>query len=114
MNGPVDVYWNRTRRVWSVREEGRVIGHVSEIVLGRVTLHASEPARQRMLRTGDRTVHAYARGYRVEGWLRPFDAPQLVYSPSAGPGFVAGGKLVVRAVGVWFEPDGTAWAWGPA
>lgn len=114
MNSPVDVYWNRTRRLWSVREDGLVVGHVAEIVLGRVTLHASEPARQRMLRTGERTVHAYARGYRVEAWLRPLESVQLVYSPSAGPGFVAGGKLVVRAVGVWFEADGTARAWGPA
>lgn len=114
MNGPIDVYWNRTRKRWSLREDGRVVGHTTEVVLGRVTLHASEPARQRMLRTGDRTVQAYARGYRVEGWLRPLEAARLVYSPAAGPGFVVYGQRVERAVGVWFEADGTAWAWGPA
>ncbi|MEL6061882.1 MULTISPECIES: hypothetical protein [unclassified Methylobacterium] len=114
MPGPTDVYWNRTRKLWSLREDGRVVGHVPAVILGRVTFHASEPGRQRWIRTGERTVHAYARGYRVDDWLRPLDALRLRYAPQDGPGFVVCGQRVARAVGVWFEPDGSAWAWGPA
>lgn len=110
----MDVYWNRTRRLWSLREDGLVVAHLDRLALGRVTFHASEPGRQRMLRTGERTVHAYARGYPIDGMLRPAAAVPLHYSPHAGPGFVAGGRIVTRAVIVWFEPQGEAWAWGPA
>ncbi|UYW24755.1 hypothetical protein OKC48_15885 [Methylorubrum extorquens] len=54
----VEVYRNRTRRLWSVRECGRVIGHAPAIALIGVTLRASEAARIRCLRSGARDVHA--------------------------------------------------------
>ena len=57
-----DLYRNLTRGCWSLRQGGRVVGHAAAAALADVSLHASEPARQRFLRTGHRTVHAWARG----------------------------------------------------
>lgn len=102
-----DVYWHRGRRLWSVREGGRVVAHVPAIALAEVVLRASEAGRIRCLRTGARDVHAWAAGTIVEA-PRPVGAVRLRYR-IAEPGFRAEGAVVVAAAAVWFEVDGTAW-----
>lgn len=106
-----DVYRNLTRRCWSVREGGRVVAHVASAALADVALQASEPARQRFLRTGHRTVHAWARGRLVEA-ARPADAVRLSYRPAVASGFLAAGMPVRKARIVVFECDGSAWMAG--
>lgn len=107
-----DLYRNLTRRCWSLREGGRVVAHLASAALADVTLHASEPSRQRYLRTGHRTVHAWARGTLVDA-ARPADAVRLHYRPAAAPGFRSpSGALVRKACLVMFERDGSAWASG--
>ena len=56
----VEAYRNLTRRLWSIRVAGRVVGHAQSVALVGVTLRASEAARLRCLRTGARDVHAVA------------------------------------------------------
>ncbi|MGH1574538.1 hypothetical protein ACRAWG_32680 [Methylobacterium sp. P31] len=106
-----DIYGNLSRRCWSLRQSGRVIGHAASAALADVTLHASEPARQRYLRTRHRTVHAWARGRLVDA-ARPADAVRLSYWPASGPAFLAAGMPVRKARLAWFEVDGSAWAAG--
>ncbi|MGU3282507.1 hypothetical protein [Methylobacterium mesophilicum] len=105
-----DVYRNRTRRAWSVREGGRVVAHVEAIALRDVTFRASETARLRCLRTGARDVHALAAGTVVEA-PRPAGAVRLRYRLQE-TGFRAEGRVVVAAAAAWFEADGTAWVEG--
>jgi len=105
-----DVYRNRTRKAWSLRERGRVVGHVPAIVLRDVVLRASEAGRQRCLRTGARDVHAWATGTVSEG-ERPPSARRLRYALWC-PGFRTNGLLVTRAATAWFEADGSAWCVG--
>lgn len=107
-----EIYRNLTRRCWSLREGGRVVAHVAAAALADVTLHASEPSRLRFLRTGRRTVHAWARGVLVDA-ARPADAVRLHYRPASAPGFRSpSGALVRKACLMRFESDGTAWAAG--
>lgn len=107
-----EIYRNLTRRCWSVREGGRVVAHVSAAALADVSLHASEPSRLRFLRTGHRTVHAWARGVLVDA-ARPADAVRLRYRPATAPGFrTPSGALVRKSRLAVFESDGTAWAAG--
>ncbi len=110
---PVHVYWNRTRRDWSARRGGFVIGHASSVALFGCALHAGESARLRCLRTGDRDVHAWIKGTLAES-ARPGDAIRIGYRP-AEPGFRRRDtdEIVVAASAVWFEPDGSAWALSP-
>ena len=110
---PVEIYRNLTRRAWSVRVGGRVVGHVPAIALVGVTLRASDAARLRCLRTGARDVHAWARGLAIEGVPRPAGARRFRYRLDR-PGFrLADGAVIAAAAAAWFEPDGTAWCLSP-
>lgn len=104
----VDVYRNLTRRAWSVRAGGRVVGHVPAIALRGVVLRASEASRLRCLRDGARDVHAWARGVPFTD-SRPPEAVRFRYRLSE-PGFrLADGRLLTAAEACWFEADGSAW-----
>lgn len=112
-SGAVDAYRNLTRRSWSVRVSGRVVGHVPEIALAGVTLRASEPARLRCLRTGSRDVHAWARGLPLVGVPRPPGAVRFRYR-LCQPGFrLPDGTPLTSAAAVWLEADGSAWCLAP-
>lgn len=113
MPSAVEVYRNLTRRAWSVRVGGRVVGHVPAIALAGVTLRASEAARLRCLRTGCRDVHAVARGLRLDGVPRPPGAVRFRYR-LAEPGFrLPDGQPFTAAAACWFEADGKAWCLAP-
>ncbi|WP_449409742.1 hypothetical protein [Methylobacterium komagatae] len=109
----LDVYYNRTRDLWSVRRRRLVIEHTPSVVLMDCRLHAGESARLRCERTGQRDVHAWVRGRLADG-PRPPDAIRIGYRP-AQPGFRRRDtdEIVTAASAVWFEPDGTAWAANP-
>ncbi|SOR28808.1 conserved protein of unknown function [Methylorubrum extorquens] len=106
----VEVYRNRSRRLWSVRECGRVVGHRLDVALVGATFRAREAARIRCLRSGARDVHAWASG-ELSDLPRPAGARRLRYRVEE-PGFRCDGRVVVRAAAAWFEADGTAWCEG--
>lgn len=109
----VEVYRNLTRRAWSVRVGGRVVGHVQAVALAGVTLRSSDAARQRCLRTGARDVHAWARGFPLTGVPRPAGAVRFRYR-LAEPGFrLSDGTAFTAAAACWFEGDGSAWCLAP-
>ncbi|KQO66532.1 hypothetical protein IPV08_19125 [Methylobacterium sp. SD274] len=101
-----DVYWHRARRLWSVREAGRVVAHVPAIALSGVAFRASEAGRLRCLRTGCRDVHAWAVGSVCEV-SRTGDAVRIRYRIETC-GFRVGDRVITKAARVWFEADGAA------
>jgi len=63
----VFVYYNLTKKCWSIRAEdgphkGRVIAHADEVLLSDCTFKVSEAGRQRVLATRCKNVHAGIRG----------------------------------------------------
>ncbi len=108
----VEVYRNRTRRCWSLRVGGRVVGYADTVALESVRLRHSEAARIRAVSTGARTVHAVAAG-ELSSAPRSPNAARLRYRIEA-PGFRAGedGVVVTAAAAAWFEADGSAWVAG--
>lgn len=104
----VQVYYNRTRKCWSVRRKGRVIRHVRQIALLDCTMKVSEAARQCVLRTGRRGVHAWIVGTIVEDARSDDELEEITYSPFKGGTFQtkAGGHAIAAAELVSFEPDG--------
>jgi hypothetical protein len=109
----VEAYRNLTRRSWSVRVAGRVVGHVPAIALAGVTLRASDAARLRCLRTGSRDVHAVARGLPLVGVPRPPGALRFSYRLTASGFRLADGTPINSAAAVWLEADGSAWCLAP-
>jgi len=108
-----EAYRNLTRRAWSIRIAGRVVGHAPAVALVGVTLRASEAARLRCLRTGSRNVHAVARGLPLVGVPRPAGAVRFSYRLRE-PGFrLADGTPLIAAAVVWLEADGRAWCLSP-
>ena len=105
-----DIYWHRGRRLWSVREAGRVVAHVPAIALVDVAFRASEASRSRCLRTGCRDVHAWAAG-TVAKVSRTEDAVRVRYRIQE-VGFRVEDQVVVAAARAWFEADGSAWVTG--
>jgi hypothetical protein len=102
-----EIYWHRGRRLWSVREGGRVVSHVPAISLSGVAFRASEASRVRCMRTGARDVHAWAAGTVAEV-SRTEDATRVRYRIEEA-GFRMGDRVVTRAARAWFEADGSAW-----
>ena len=70
----VDVYRNLIRKMWSVRQNGIIIGHCTQIYLWGCDYIVGEGGRQRVLRERVKNVHAYVRGYVCEvGDIRKTD-----------------------------------------
>ena len=103
---------------WSIRSARslRVLGVVAHAVLERVELRVQEGARQTVLATGRRSVHAYAVG-TLQTWeedtspRRPRSFLRVTYNPHRGPAFTrapADRTPVYGAEMLWFDVDG-AW-----
>ena len=100
----------------SAARSGLVLGVVAHAVLQGVELRVQEGARQTVLETGRRTVHAYAVG-TLRAWdedispRRPRSLIRFTYNPHRGPTFTRvhnGPTPVYGAAYVWFDVDG-AW-----
>ncbi|MCJ2075405.1 hypothetical protein MKK68_06995 [Methylobacterium sp. E-016] len=103
-------YWNRTKLVWSLRQGGLVVDRRPALMLKDCRFHAGESARLRVLRTGDRDVHAWIAGTLSDG-ARPPSAIRVGYRPTeAGFRRRDTAEIVIHAVVVGFEPDGSCWA----
>ena len=58
----VDVYFNVTRKVFSIRQDGIVIAHRSNIFLTHSKFIVRESGQKRVRETGHKNVHAFVRG----------------------------------------------------
>jgi hypothetical protein len=98
----VQVYKNLRRGDWSIRANGKVIGHAAECILANVTFHVSEATRQRVIRNHCREVHAWAigelindlapHGERIAVTYRPFESGSFVRRDNGAP--IAGAPFV--------------------
>jgi hypothetical protein len=81
----VHVYRNLHKAFWSVRSGGKVIAQLSRIQLIECTCHVSEAARQIVLDTRCRSVHAYIKGRILDHPIltTTHSTPTVVYRPYA-------------------------------
>ncbi|WP_375462963.1 hypothetical protein [uncultured Methylobacterium sp.] len=110
LGAEVQAYYNRTRHIWSVRQAGIVVDRRPSMVLAECVLHVGESARQRVLRTGDRDVHAWVLGTLADLAMPP-DVVRIGYRPTE-PGFRRRdtGEVVTAAAAVFFLEDGSCHA----
>jgi hypothetical protein len=85
----VIVYKNLKRGDWSIADtagrnglgRGRLIGHRSSVTLANVTLYVQESARQRVIRTKAREVHAWGIGDIVDAAPASMASREITYNP---------------------------------
>ena len=109
-----DVYWHTRKRLWSVRIGGRVLLHEPEMMLGHVRLVVRLSAVERIRRTRQREVCAWATGVQTHtGEMVPWLMREVSFDPFASDAFryVDDGTPITECRGMRFAPDGRAWAW---
>ena len=110
-NAPVEVYrcLNRQGRVFSIRQNGYVVGHTNRLLLEGCEFVVGRSGKERAIRTKQRNVHAYIRGYISD---KPYvskayvDNVLIKYNPFADGGFFAGGVEVKRMSEVLVHSSG--------
>ncbi|MCJ2015541.1 hypothetical protein [Methylobacterium sp. J-076] len=101
-----DIYRHRPKRLWSVRDSGRVSGHRQAVALADCRFRVSEAGRLRALR-GRREVHAHVSGTLLDA-LPPAGAVPIGYRIDE-PGFRRRdtGEIIHAAKAVYFLEDGS-------
>lgn len=62
---PVFVYRNLTKDCFSVQQNGRVVAHAQNLSMRNNTFNVCESGRQKVLKTGQKNVHAKIKGFLV-------------------------------------------------
>lgn len=110
------VYRNLHKHAWSIRRDGRVVGHASECALADVRIHVGEAARARVASGAHRTVHAWCVGHLVDPASRDWSrAVPITYRPRERATFYRRdtNAPVSRAEAVLFTADRGALAINP-
>lgn len=101
MEQPVEVYRNLMRKgkVYSIRQNGKVVAHTTEIILENCNFHVGWSSKARVMKTKQRNVHAYIKGKIVVNkpvLLRK--GTKVTYNPYTPKGFtIPNGKQIMKA-----------------
>ena len=103
----VEVYKNLRLGCWSVRDlkTGKVIDHTAQIYIKDAELVVHPAGRARVLKTRQKNVHAFVRGYidteagknREGGFWRSPNLWRATYNPYSNESFVVKGSIVMGA-----------------
>ena len=80
-----EVYFHSTKKVFSVRVDGRVVDHRSRLCMRNVVFKVSEAGRQRVLSEKRKNVHALVVGEIVESCTA---GDEVKYNPYRNSTFV--------------------------
>lgn len=83
----VKVYFNITKKTFSIQHNGKVIGHADQIALKNVEFKVSEKGRQRVLKEKRKNVHAYVVGEISDFQLIKVQGVGVTYNPYKFPNF---------------------------
>ena len=85
------VYFNLHKKVWSIRQGGKVVEHTKNVMLKDVRFLVSKAGREKVLREKKKNVHAGVSGYVVDNIPTPkvYSEAFVTYSPYKHKGFVA-------------------------
>jgi hypothetical protein len=94
MTAKVDVYWNLHKKLFSIRQNGKVIAHMGKLCLTDVDFRVQPAGRDRVRKTGRKNVHAYVKGEYNHALLSTIsdedmeDARRITYNPYQHDTFV--------------------------
>lgn len=69
LNKEVSVYRNLTSNCYSILQNSKVVAHAKKLMLKNVTFKVRESGRQKVLKTKQKNVHAYAKGILVNSGM---------------------------------------------
>ena len=87
-NKRVYVYFNLHKKIWSVRQAGKVIDHTKQIMLKDCKYLVGQAGRERVLQEKRKNVHAGVSGYVVDMIPACRTHSDLSYNPKWHKGFV--------------------------
>lgn len=87
----VYVYFNLHKKVWSVRQSGKVVEHTKNIMLKDCRFLVSKAGQEKVRREKKKNVHAGVSGYAVDSIPEDniYSEAHLTYNPYKYNGFVA-------------------------
>ena len=88
-NKKIEVYFNLHKKIWSVRQSGKVVQHTNFIQIREPQYVVSQKGNERVRREKKKNVHAFVRGY-VENRLPVFPRKStfITYNPYKNDSFV--------------------------
>ncbi len=108
-----DVYYNRRKWMWSLRERGRVVGYADQVCMRDVSLVVSLPAVMRVRRSGQRAVCAFARGTVVDETWDDDTGQTIGFQPRVHDSFVnVDGRAVAGCERLLLPVMGPVLGWG--
>ena len=85
----VDIYFNLHKKMWSVRQGGKVIQHTHFIQVKDPQYVVNQKGNERVRREKKKNVHAFVRGYVVKGLpIFPDKQKFVSYNPYENNSFV--------------------------
>lgn len=90
IEGYVHVYRNLHKNCYSVRQRGKVVAHLTELLLEDATFHVQPRGREKVLLTGHKNVHAYVKG-KISSPTGTFSldlSRQIMYDPYSTHSFL--------------------------
>lgn len=111
------VYWHSRKRLWSLREGGRVIEHRPEVRLWNVSLIVKPAAVERIQIRGQREICAWAEGRLMddvpEDELPDRGIARVMFRPFERAEFYHGisGRALVGCQLLMLDRGGEAWGW---
>ncbi len=100
---PVHVYWNLHKQLWSVRQRGRVVAHMSHIHLREVEWRVQPAGQAKVRREKRKNIHAYAKGWAVDHVPHHTHWYQVRYNPYTMDTFMANELPVGYSEYAWFD-----------
>ena len=88
-NKKIEVYFNLHKKIWSVRQSGKVVGHTNYIEVKDPQYVVSQKGNERVRREKKKNVHAFVRGYAMAGLpAMPAKLQFVSYNPYKNNSFV--------------------------
>ena len=84
-NKRVYVYFNLHKKVWSIRQGGRVVEHTKSIMLKDCKYLVGKSGRERVLSEGRKNVHAGVSGYVTDRFQGMVDGQGLAFEVTYNP-----------------------------
>lgn len=78
---PVQVYKNLNKACWSIRQNGKVVGHSLYLVLKNCVFKVNMKANERVKVTHERCVHAWVEGLLVDRNFKFDKYQEVTYNP---------------------------------
>lgn len=102
---PVLVYRNLTKSCYSIRQDGKVIGHADNLTLWNCDFIVRKSGQKRVRETKEKNVHAFVQGFYTEK-VFVLSGAKVSYNPYKMDTFMANGQPIEKAEAVYLHEKG--------